>query len=205
MKVTRSASLSSLSTTEACAMPQRGILAQALDDQREAEPRRAPDLASHREDREGRHRDAVVGQQLLRQVLAARQHQAARIAAGIGNAQQLEIAGDVLVVGGLAVKLLEQIEDDVRLPALDLVADRLELVLHAERPHLVAGGAQRAHDVVFGLPGVDFLLAVALRASPGAARSGCISTRTRRRFIARTTVAATDCRASAPSWPSAAR
>jgi hypothetical protein len=36
------------------------------------------------------------------------------------------------------VKLFEQIEDHIRLPALDFVADGLELVLHAERPHFVA-------------------------------------------------------------------
>ena len=145
-----------------------GILAQALDDQREAEPRRAPDLAAHRIDRKSRQRDAVVGQQLLGQVLAARQYQPARIAPGIGNAQQLEIAGDVLIVHGLAMKLLEQIEHHIGFPALDLVADRLELVLHAQRPHLVSGRAQRAHDVVLGLPRVNLLLAVARPANPGA-------------------------------------
>src|SRR6266566_2033635 len=139
-----------------------GILVQALDDERQSQARRTPDLAPHREDGECRQRDAVIGQQLLGQILAARQHEPARIAAGIGNAQQLEIAGDVLVVDGLAVELLEQIEDDVRFPALDFVADRLELVLDAARPHLVAGLAQRAHDVILGLPPVDFLLAAAL-------------------------------------------
>ena len=139
-----------------------GVLAQALDDEREGEALRPPDLAVHGEDGEGRHRNAVIGEKLLGDVLAARQHQAARVAAGIGNAHQFEIAGDVLVVGGLAVELLEQIEDDVRLPALDHVADRLQLGLHAERPGVVAGGAQRREHVVFRLPDVDLLLAVAL-------------------------------------------
>ncbi|MGA2126716.1 MAG: hypothetical protein ABSG76_11250 [Xanthobacteraceae bacterium] len=138
----------------------RGVLAQALDDEREAEARRAADLAAHREDGECRHRNSMVGQQLLGHVLAAGQHEAARVAPRIGNAQQLEIAGDVLVIGGLAVKLLEQVEDDVRLPAFDLVADRLELVLHAERTDVVPAATQRADDIVLGLPGVDVLLAV---------------------------------------------
>ncbi len=139
MKATRSASFSSVSTTDACAMPSEASWLRLLTISGKREPRRAPDLAPHRKHREGGHRDAVIMHQRLRQILAARQHQAARIAAGIGNAQQFEIARDVLVVGGLAVELLEQIEDDVRLPALDRVADRLQLVLHAERPHLVAG------------------------------------------------------------------
>src|SRR5581483_5489288 len=34
--------------------------------------------------------------------------------------------------------------------------------MHAERPHLVTGGAQRRYDVVFSLPDVDFLLGVPL-------------------------------------------
>ncbi len=104
----------------------------------------------------------MIDQKLLRQVLAAREHEPARIAAGIGHPQQFEIARDVLVIDRFAVKLLEQIENDVRFPALDLVADRLEFVLDAERPHLVAGSAQRAHHVVFRLPFVYFLLAVPL-------------------------------------------
>ncbi len=119
-------------------------------------------LRPHRKHGEGRHRNAVIMHQRLRQILAARQHQAARIAAGIGHAHQFEIADDILVVDRFAVKLLEQREHHVRLPGLDLVADRLELVVHAERAHLVAGGAQRRHHVVFGFPDVDFLLGVAL-------------------------------------------
>ena len=45
---------------------------------------------------------------------------------------------------------------------LDFDADRRQLVLHAEEFHLVAAGAQRRRDVVFGLPAVDLLLGVAL-------------------------------------------
>src|SRR6202035_3183881 len=41
--------------------------------------------------------------------------------------------------------------------------DRFQLVLHAERFHLVPGTAQRRHHVVFGLPFADLLLGEALR------------------------------------------
>src|ERR1700691_4222493 len=34
--------------------------------------------------------------------------------------------------------------------------------MHAERTHLVPGGAQRGHHVVFGFPDVDFLFGVPL-------------------------------------------
>ena len=102
-----------------------GVLVDALDDQRQSEPRRPLHLAAHRKDGEGRHRNAMIMHQRLRQILAARQHQPARIAAGIGHVQQLEIAHDVLVVDRFAVKLLEQREHHVRLPGVDVVADRL--------------------------------------------------------------------------------
>src|SRR5262249_26323873 len=69
---------------------------------------------------------------------------------------------DILVVDDLAPKLLEQSEHDVGFPRLDLVANGLELIMHAQRADLVACRTQRAHHVVFGLPNIDFLLAVAL-------------------------------------------
>src|SRR5215472_12831092 len=137
MKLTRSASFSSLSTTDACEMPQEASSLRLLM-MSEGEARRAPNLAPQREHGKGRQRDAVIDQKFLGQVLAAREHEPARIAAGIGHPQQLEIARDVLIVDGFTVKLLEQIENHVRFPALDFVADGLELVLHAERPHFVA-------------------------------------------------------------------
>ena len=106
--------------------PHRGILDQALDDQRQLQPRRPLDLAPHREHGEGRRRHAVIMHELLGKVLAARQHQAARVAAGVGHAQQFEIAHDAVVVDRLAVKLLEQVEHDMRLEALDRLADRAQ-------------------------------------------------------------------------------
>ena len=104
--------------------PHRGILDQAFDDQRQLQPRRPLDLAPHRKHREGRRRHAMIVHELLRQVLAARQHQAARIAAGVGHAQQFEIAHHALVVDRLAVEFLKQVEHHMRLEAFDRVADR---------------------------------------------------------------------------------
>ena len=60
------------------------------------------------------------------------------------------------------MEFLEQVEDDLRLPFDDGIADRLKLVLHAERAHLVAERLQGRDDVVLGLPDVDLLLGVAL-------------------------------------------
>ena len=91
MKVTRSLSFSSLSTTDACEMP---IDASCVSDftisgnGRRLGRRIGRPIAEHLE---LRHRDAVVGEQLLRQRLVAREQQAARVAAGVGQLQQLEM------------------------------------------------------------------------------------------------------------------
>ncbi len=140
----------------------RGILVEALHDERERQAARPCRALADRQDREFRNRDAVEMQELLRKVFAARQHQAARIAAGVGHAAQLQKARDVLVEERLAVEFLQQVEDDVGVPGLDGVADRREFILDAKRANLVAIGTQRRDDVVFGLPGVDFLFAVPL-------------------------------------------
>ena len=78
-----------------------------------------PDRAAAAEHGELRRRDTVVGEHLLRQHLVARKHHAARIAAGVRLAQQLEPGDDVLVVGDDAVEFLEQVEADLRLPVRD--------------------------------------------------------------------------------------
>ena len=70
----------------------RRFLRQRFHDQRKRQPLRPPDRAPDAEDLELRHRDAVVGEQLLGQRLVARHQQAARIAAGVGQLQQLEVA-----------------------------------------------------------------------------------------------------------------
>ena len=122
-------------------------------------------------------------QQLLAQRLVARQQQAARIAAGVGLAQQLEERHHVLIVGDDAVELLEQIEDDVGLPVGDRAAQLGQAVEHADAAHLVAGLAQRRDHVVLGAPLLDFLVAVALRGSPGGTRLACTTTSVRSFFI----------------------
>src|SRR6185437_8500068 len=113
------------------------------------------DLAPHRENGEGRHRDAPMVNQRFGQILAARQDKAARIASGIGNLHQFEKTRDVLVIHRIVVELLQHVEDHMRLELFDLVAHRFDFLLHAERANVMAGRAQGAHDVVFRFPLVD--------------------------------------------------
>ena len=102
--------------------------------------------------REVGHRHAMVSEELLRQRLVARQNQAARIAAGVRQVQQLEVADDVLVEGGDARERLQQVEHDVRIERLHRGADAAQVVVHAAHAHLVPDLAQRLDDVELHLP-----------------------------------------------------
>ena len=96
----------------------------------------------------------------MRQRLVARQQQAARIAAGVRLAQQLEERDHVLVVGDDAVELLEQVEDDLRLPLGDDAAQFFQLIGDAEAAHFVLRLLERRDHVELGTPLFDFFFAV---------------------------------------------
>ena len=115
MNWTRRASCSSFSTTDACEMPADASKNSDLTISGKCRRFGERGLAPAPDDGEVGHRDAVIGEELLRQRLVARQDQAARIAAGVGQAQQLEVADDVLVERRDAGERLHQVEDDVRL------------------------------------------------------------------------------------------
>ncbi len=107
----------------------------------------------------GRRRDAVRGQHLFRQYLVPRQHQAARVGAGVGLAGHLEIRDDVRFVRRDAGKLLQQVEDDVRFPLLHDFAQLGEPVQDAEHADVMAQLAQGRIDVVFAAEHIEFLVA----------------------------------------------
>src|SRR3954470_3667594 len=109
-------------------------------------------------DLELRDRYAMIGEDLLRQGLVAREDKPARIAPRVRNAQQLEVAHDVLVELPEIEERLQEIEHDVWLPLLYFTANRRELVVHLERPRLVAECAEGGEDVDLGLVVVPFLV-----------------------------------------------
>ena len=129
-----------------------GFLREGLHDERELQPLGPTDRPAAAEDFALGHRDAVVGEQLFRQRLVAREQQAARIAAGVGQLQQLQVADDVLVEDRDVVEPLEEIERDVRLPVRRRPADVAQVVVHAESLHFVAHGGERRNHVVFSAP-----------------------------------------------------
>ena len=94
----------------------------------------------------------MEGQQLLRERLVAREHEPARVAAGVGNAEQLQVGDDVLVEDRHVLEVFEQVEDDVGSEVLDRGADDAEIGADALRLHVVAERAERLQHVVLGLP-----------------------------------------------------
>jgi hypothetical protein len=123
-------------------------------------------LHHHREDRagqllaglvapghhEGGHGHAVVLQDLLRERLVLAQHQRAVPAARVGDAAQLEHAGDVAFEIPGPVERLDEVPDEVGLDALDQVDDLARVLVDGAQVDLVAKRLQRGHDVPFGTP-----------------------------------------------------
>ena len=70
----------------------------------------------------------MVGEQLLRERLVAREQQAAGIAPGVRELQEFEVAHDVLIEDRDVVEPFEQIEGDVRLPVGGCAAEIAEVV-----------------------------------------------------------------------------
>src|SRR6185369_9390980 len=101
-----------------------GVEVQRLHEERELEAGRTADAAAAGEDGEPRHGDAVVGEELLGDGLVPGQQQAAGVAAGVGQLQQLQVGHHVLVEGGDVREALHQVEGDVGLELVDRRAQR---------------------------------------------------------------------------------
>ena len=117
--------------------PERCVLHQALHDDRVAQVIGKLPSVTPPYDHESRHLDAVIQHNLLGLRLVAGQYQPAGVVAGVGDPEQLQVADDVVIEKRLAVKLLQQVEHDVRVPRLNGFADGEYVVLHAEGPYHV--------------------------------------------------------------------
>jgi hypothetical protein len=94
----------------------------------------------------------VIGEQLLRQRLVASEDQAARIAACVGQVQQLQITDDVLIEGRNTREGLHQVENDVGLEESGDRSNAPRVVTDPQHPHFMTHLAQRLDDVVLHLP-----------------------------------------------------
>src|SRR5215217_6777301 len=80
-----------------------------------------------------------------------REGHAARITTGVSLLHQFEITDDVLIVKWITVKLLEQVESNVRLVLHQRVADDVELIVKTDRIDLMAHRLQRRDNIKLSL------------------------------------------------------
>ena len=123
-----------------------------------------------RDDRELRHADAVVAENLLGDGLVLAERQAGRAAAGERHAVHFEERDDVLVEGAVVLELVGEVEDDVRLEALELLPQQVEVVEDGEVFDRVAEFGERGEDVGLGLPIVGLQLGAEVLVDASSAR-----------------------------------
>lgn len=80
------------------------------------------------------------------------QHQPPGVAARVGQAQQLQIGDHILIVGGNAPELFEEVERDVGLPFGDRLLNDLEFVPQPQSQHFMVQLPQRCEHIVLGPP-----------------------------------------------------
>jgi hypothetical protein len=89
-------------------------------------------------------------QELFRERLVARQHQAAWATAGIALAQKLQITDDMLVVHRNTVEMDQQIEGDIGLELGEGAPHRPKVAADAEPMHFVTQLLERLDHVPLG-------------------------------------------------------
>ncbi len=94
----------------------------------------------------------MIGQDFLGQALVASQHQAARIAAGVGYPQEFKVGHDVLIIDRDPVEFLEEVEGDLRLPLFDRLPNHGQVIAQAQGLHLMSHVPERRDDVILRLP-----------------------------------------------------
>ena len=152
MNVTRSRKSSSCLDQRGLRNAERGLLLQRLDQDREFEPLRPGDPARAGNDREIRHANPVIAEDLFRDPLVLAERQAGGAAPGERNALQFEKRGDVLVEGAVVFELVGQVEDDVRLELLDLLPDQIRVVEDRQVFGRAIQRLQSRQQVGLGLP-----------------------------------------------------
>ncbi len=87
--------------------PPGGILTKAFDDEGQREALRPLDFAASGKHGKRRHRNTMIMHQRFGEIFSACKHKAARVAAGIRNAREFEVARNIVVIDDLAAKLLK--------------------------------------------------------------------------------------------------
>jgi len=117
---------------------ERGIFEDGFDEQGVFQLFGTFDRLSLVVNHEFRGRNPGMGENFFGEGLVAGEHQAAVIAAGVGLSHEFEIGDDGLIVGGYAVKFLEEDEGNVGFPVDDGFPEGAEIVVESDELNLVA-------------------------------------------------------------------
>ena len=126
--------------------PHRGVLSGGLDDQRERQLERFQIReALHRPESGGG--DASGEEELLGLVLVERQPEGQRRGAGIGEAEEVEQAGDGHLPPGIPADRLTEVEDQVRRPSAEEGDDGQGVLPHRDHRHAEALALQSCPEL----------------------------------------------------------
>src|SRR5687767_5372389 len=126
----------------------RSFFADGFDEQRKLQTLGPAYLSIHWEHSEVWYQQTVIRKDHLRQRLIVGQCHTARITTGVSLLHQFQITDDVLIVKWITVKLLEQVESNVRLVFHQRIADIVELIVQTDGIDLMAHLLQGRDHVV---------------------------------------------------------
>ena len=99
-----------------------------------------------------------MSENLFRKGLVVRQRQSTRITPRVGNFQQLKITHQMLIEKRLPIKLLQHVKNNIRLNALDRLAQRIEIAVKTHGVHLVPHLLERGLDVILHFPRMNLFI-----------------------------------------------
>jgi hypothetical protein len=88
----------------------------------------------------------------FRERLFPSDHQTARMAPGVGDLKQLEVADDVSVFPAIAIEILRQVEDHVGTKGFGRKLQGLQRVADPDRKHFMTEGLEGEQDFALGRP-----------------------------------------------------
>jgi hypothetical protein len=105
-----------------------------------------------RDDSKFRHVDAMVAENLFRDGLVFAERETGGAAAGERDAVHFKERNDVLIERAVVFELVGEVEHDVRLETIELLAQQIEVVEDREVFDRVAEFGERGEDVGLGFP-----------------------------------------------------
>src|SRR5207253_6294924 len=128
------------------------LLLERLHENGELEPPGPRDAFAAGESDEFRRVDAVVAEDFFGDALVLAKSESGRTATGERHAVHFQERNDVLVERAVVLELVGEIENNVRLEALQFLPEQVEVVENRQLPGVVTEVAERRQDVRLRLP-----------------------------------------------------